>query len=227
MKTAFLFLLLGITISSIAQDLKPSASQALMKVKAIDDNGLPQAQNTITFSSTKDGKDYTGITNAEGKFSILLPVGQQYKVKYKAVTTVESNLEVDLPARGQPYAMTYTITVTPPRTFTLDDVLFDTGKSTLRPESNSELNELAEYMLAKKKLVIEIAGHTDNVGASETNLKLSENRAITVKTYLEKKGVTPERIIAKGYGDTEPVEDNNTAAGRQKNRRTEVRIVSQ
>ncbi|MBP6517167.1 MAG: OmpA family protein [Chitinophagales bacterium] len=227
MKASFLFLLLGLSITSRAQDLKPTASQALMKVKAIDDNGLPQAQNTITFSSTKDGKEYSGNTDAEGKFAILLPVGQKYKVKYKAVTIVESNLEVDLPARGQPYAMTYTITVTPPRTFTLDDVLFDTGKSTLRPESNSELNELAEYMLAKKKLVIEIAGHTDNVGAPETNLKLSENRAITVKTYLEKKGVAPERIIAKGYGDTEPVEDNNTAAGRQKNRRTEVRIVSQ
>ncbi|MBL7799883.1 MAG: OmpA family protein [Chitinophagales bacterium] len=227
MKASFLFLLLGLSITSRAQDLKPTASQALMKVKAIDDNGLPQAQNTITFSSTKDGKEYSGNTDAEGKFAILLPVGQKYKVKYKAVTIVESNLEVDLPARGQPYAMTYTITVTPPRTFTLDDVLFDTGKSTLRPESNNELNELAEYMLAKKKLVIEIAGHTDNVGAPETNLKLSENRAITVKTYLEKKGVVPERIIAKGYGDTEPVEDNNTAAGRQKNRRTEVRIVSQ
>ena len=227
MKTTLLLLFLGITLSSGAQDLKPTPSQALMKVKAVDDNGLPQAQNAITFSSTKDGKEYTGITSAEGKFTILLPVGQKYKVKYKAVTTVESNLEVDLPARGQPYGMTYTITVTPPRTFTLDDVLFDTGKSTLRPESNSELNELAEYMLAKKKLVIEIAGHTDNVGAPEINLKLSENRAITVKTYLEKKGVAPERIIAKGYGDTEPVEDNNTAAGRQKNRRTEVRIVSQ
>lgn len=227
MKASFLFLLLGLSITSRAQDLKPTASQALMKVKAIDDNGVPQAQNTITFSSTKDGKEYSGNTDAEGKFAILLPVGQKYKVKYKAVTIVESNLEVDLPARGQPYAMTYTITVTPPRTFTLNDVLFDTGKSTLRPESNSELNELAEYMLSKKKLVIEIAGHTDNVGAPETNLKLSENRAITVKTYLEKKGVAPERIIAKGYGDTEPVEDNNTAAGRQKNRRTEVRIVSQ
>ncbi len=227
MKASFLFLLLGLSITSRAQDLKPTASQALMKVKAVDDNGVPQAQNTITFSSTKDGKEYSGNTDAEGKFAILLPVGQKYKVKYKAVTIVESNLEVDLPARGQPYAMTYTITVTPPRTFTLNDVLFDTGKSTLRPESNSELNELAEYMLSKKKLVIEIAGHTDNVGAPETNLKLSENRAITVKTYLEKKGVAPERIIAKGYGDTEPVEDNNTAAGRQKNRRTEVRIVSQ
>lgn len=227
MKTHFLFLLLGITLSNTAQELKPTAAQALMKVKAIDDNGLPQAQNTITFSSTKDGKEYTGITDPEGKFSILLPVGQQYKVKYKAVTIVESNLEVDLPARGQPYGMTYTITVTPPRTFTLNDVLFDTGKSTLRPESNSELNELAEYMLAKKKLMIEIAGHTDNVGAPETNLKLSENRAITVKSYLEKKGVPGNRIVAKGYGDTEPVEDNSTAAGRQKNRRTEVRIIAQ
>jgi outer membrane protein OmpA-like peptidoglycan-associated protein len=226
MKTHFLLLFLGLAINNNAQDLKPSASQALMKVKAVDDKGIPQTQNIITFSSTKDGKDYSGVTNAEGRFSILLPVGQKYKVKYKAVTTIDSNLDVDLPATGQAYGMSYTITVTPPRTFTLDNVFFDSGKSTLRAESNTELNELAEYMLAKKNLVIEIAGHTDNVGTTESNLKLSENRANAVKTYLEKIGIATDRILAKGYGDSEPVEDNKTAAGRQKNRRTEVRIVS-
>jgi outer membrane protein OmpA-like peptidoglycan-associated protein len=109
----------------------------------------------------------------------------------------------------------------------LNDVLFDNAKSTLRPESSKELNQLAEYLNLKKTLVIEIAGHTDNVGRPEANQKLSEDRANSVRQYLIKKGIAAERLIAKGYGDTVPVEDNSTAAGKQKNRRTEVRIVSE
>ena len=125
------------------------------------------------------------------------------------------------------YSFEYKITITPPKQFTLDNVFFDSGKSTLRAESNKELNELAEYMSLKKTLFIEIAGHTDNVGAPEANLKLSEDRANAVKKYLETKGIASARVTAKGYGDTQPTADNATAAGKQKNRRTEVRIISE
>jgi outer membrane protein OmpA-like peptidoglycan-associated protein len=82
-------------------------------------------------------------------------------------------------------------------------------------------------MTLKKTLTIEIAGHTDDVGEPEANQKLSEDRANSVKQYLEKKGIAPERLTAKGYGDTQPVADNATASGKQKNRRTEVRIVAE
>jgi outer membrane protein OmpA-like peptidoglycan-associated protein len=227
MKHLFLFSVCLVTVFLPAQELKPTLTQALIKVKALDDKRIAQTKNTITFSSKKDGKQYSGVTNETGQFSLLLPIGQKYKVKYKAFATVESDLELELPLAKSPYSMEYTITVTPPKNFTLDNVFFDSGKSNLRPESSKELNELAEYMGLQKKLVIEIAGHTDNVGAAEANLLLSENRAKAVKSYLEKKGIAAERIIAKGYGDTEPVEENTTATRRQKNRRTEVRIISE
>ena len=97
----------------------------------------------------------------------------------------------------------------------------------LRAESNKELNQLAEYMTLKKTLVIEIAGYTDNVGAADANLKLSEDRANAVKQYLVKKGIDASRVSAKGYGDSMPEADNSTAEGRQKNRRTEVHIISE
>lgn len=227
MKKKILFAFCVLATILHAQELKPTLTQALLKVKALDDKRVAQTKTTIIFSSKKDGKQYSGVTNEAGQFSILLPTGQKFKVKYKAFSTVESDLELELPLAKTPYSMEYTITVTPPKNFTLDNVFFDSGKSNLRPESSKELNELAEYMNLQKKLVIEIAGHTDNVGAAETNLKLSENRAKEVKTFLEKKGIAPNRIIAKGYGDTEPVEENATATGRQKNRRTEVRIISE
>jgi outer membrane protein OmpA-like peptidoglycan-associated protein len=175
----------------------------------------------------KDSKTYNGTTGADGKFAILVPPGQKYKVKYKVFTTVESDLLLDMPTMAGAYTMDYKITITPPKNFTLDNVFFDSGKSSLRPESNKELNELAEYMNLKKTLVIEIAGHTDNVGAPESNQKLSEDRANAVKQYLVKKGIVAERIVAKGYGDSEPVADNNTASGKQQNRRTEVRVIAE
>ncbi|MBL0309546.1 MAG: OmpA family protein [Bacteroidetes bacterium] len=75
--------------------------------------------------------------------------------------------------------------------------------------------------------MIEIAGHTDNVGAVETNQTLSEDCANVVKRYLQKKGIAPERLQAKGCGDTEPITNNDSPQGRHKNRRTEVHIISE
>jgi OOP family OmpA-OmpF porin len=215
------------TAPLFAQDLKPTLTQALLKVAVVDDKGKPQGSQLVSFIAQKDAKTYSGTTSADGKFSILVPPGQKYKVKYKVFTTVESDLVLDMPTMAGAYAMDYKITITPPKNFTLDNVFFDSGKSTLRAESSKELNELAEYMSLKKTLVIEIAGHTDNVGNSEANQKLSEDRANAVKQYLVKKGIVAERIVAKGYGDTAPIADNSTASGKQQNRRTEVVVLSE
>ena len=80
---------------------------------------------------------------------------------------------------------------------------------------------------SKKNLVIEIGGHTDNVGSVETNMALSQKRADAVKRYLVSKGVSSSQVKTKGYGDTQPVAYNDTDEGRQKNRRTQVIIISQ
>ena len=227
MKKLFAAILLFTMFRVSAQELKPTITQALVKVLVVNDKNKPQAGQLVTFASTKDGKKYTGTTDATGKFSVLIPPGQKYKVEYKIFTTEYNDLVLELPLEERPYTMEYTITATPPKKFTLDNVFFDSGKSTLRAESNKELNELAEFMSLKKSVEIEIAGHTDNVGTPEANQKLSEDRAKAVKQYLEKKGIAPERVTAKGYGDTQPVADNDTAAGKQKNRRTEVHIIAE
>lgn len=224
-------LLLLLTVFTVAlchaQDLKPTTTQAVLKVLVQDDKNKPLPNQPVTFISKNDKKEYSGTTDATGRFSMLIPPAAKYTVRYKVFNNTSSNLEMDMPASKNPYTFSYTLTITPPRTFTLDNVFFDSGKATLRPESNKELNELAEYMNLQKTLIIEIAGHTDNVGSAESNLKLSEDRANAVKQYLVKKGIAAERVQAKGYGDTQPVADNSTPAGKQKNRRTEVHIVSE
>jgi OOP family OmpA-OmpF porin len=227
MKKLLLLAFVFTAIRLSAQELVPTKTETALKVIVLNDKKKPQSGQLVTFTSVKDGKKYSGTTSDKGEFSMLIPPAQKYKVEYKIFTADYNDMVLDLPASEDPYSYEFTITATPPKKFTLDNVFFDSGKSTLRAESNKELNQLAEFMSLKKSLVIEIAGHTDNVGTPEANQKLSEDRANMVKQYLEKKGVAPERVKAKGYGDTMPVAGNDTEAGKQKNRRTEVHIISE
>lgn len=102
------------------------------------------------------------------------------------------------------------------------NVFFATGSYKLLAKSNKALNDVAALMKADESLMLDIDGHTDAVGTSESNQVLSDNRAKAVKDYLVKQGVAESRLFSTGYGEDKPVADNNTAAGRAKNRRTEM-----
>ena len=109
----------------------------------------------------------------------------------------------------------------------LPDILFDTGKATLRSEAREVISRIAGVLMIAQGITLKIEGHTDSVGGDEYNQKLSEQRAGSVKEYLEKAGVKPELITIEGFGKTQPIADNNSAAGRQKNRRVEIVISDQ
>ncbi len=107
----------------------------------------------------------------------------------------------------------------------MSDVLFDTGQYTLRPEAREKLARIAGIILNYPGLKLEAEGHTDNTGSEEFNQKLSEQRAAAARTYLISQGIPEASISASGKGLSMPVAPNDTAAGRQKNRRVEL-IVS-
>lgn len=100
---------------------------------------------------------------------------------------------------------------------------FDFGKSTIRSTSFPSLKRVAD-LLVTKNFSLKLAGHTDNVGSNAANLKLSKDRAESVKSYLVSQGANPTRIEATGYGESQPIETNATNAGRQKNRRVEFTL---
>ena len=108
--------------------------------------------------------------------------------------------------------------------FAAKNVFFSTGSYKLLPKSFKSLNEVANLMKADETLMVDIDGHTDEVGTSESNQVLSDNRAGSVKTYLIKQGVDESRLKSSGFGEEKPVADNKTAAGRAKNRRTEMTV---
>lgn len=104
------------------------------------------------------------------------------------------------------------------------DVLFDFGKYTLRPEAREKLAKVSGIVLAHPGLKLEVEGHTDAIGSDEFNQKLSEDRARVVQEYLVSQSLSPSNVTAVGFGKTQPVAPNDTAANRQKNRRVELVI---
>jgi OmpA-OmpF porin, OOP family len=210
-----------------SQDLKPTEKEALINVVVTSKTGTPREGEVISFNSVKTKNVYSCKTAGTGKCSLLVPKGDKYNVSYKRLGEQVSYKQIDVPEGESKVTFTYTLKYDPPKVFTLKNVFFDTGKSTLRKESFASLDELVEALRIKPALVIEVAGHTDNVGTPESNLKLSSDRADAVRDYLVRRGIAEKRVTAKGYGETQPVADNDTDKGRQENRRTEVRIISE
>lgn len=105
----------------------------------------------------------------------------------------------------------------------IQNLEFDLGKATIRPSSHASLNKVA-VLLIEKNFSLRLAGHTDNTGSMQTNMRLSKERAEAVKAYLVSKGANPSRIEATGFGPSQPIAPNNTEAGRQQNRRVEFTL---
>ena len=102
------------------------------------------------------------------------------------------------------------------------DILFDNGKSTIKPESQPIVDEIYSLLASNASLNVSIEGHTDNVGNAVDNKKLSENRAKAVMVALAAKGIANERLSSVGWGQEKPVADNRTEEGKAKNRRVEI-----
>lgn len=232
----FLFVVfLGLTLPVISySQANPVQNASIPKDAPIDvtvsdfKNNM-KANEIIVFKSQINAKEYQGLTNDSGKFSIRLPAGDKYEIFILGFKDSTSYNILDIPATtGNAYyknAFKVDIQFQPAKTFVLDDCNFETGKATLQPESYAVLDELVAYLVRKDDEKIELGGHTDNVGSAASNLKLSLDRANTVRAYLLTKGIDPDRVTAKGYGMTQPIADNKSEDGRALNRRTEVKIL--
>lgn len=110
---------------------------------------------------------------------------------------------------------------------TLGDVLFETGKADLLFSANDNLNKISAFLVENKTRNVLIEGHTDDRGTDAYNMRLSEQRADSVRLAFIQRGVAPQRIITRGYGESRPIENNSTETGRQKNRRVEITILNE
>jgi len=111
------------------------------------------------------------------------------------------------------------------KTFVLDQVEFDTGKATLRGSSQQQLQRVIQVLKEYGNVNVQLDGHTDSTGNADSNTRLSQARADAARNFLSENGITANRLSAKGFGSATPRATNDTAAGRQQNRRTEIRVT--
>ena len=205
-------------------------ARALVKDAA---TGYPLAAR-VEFVDLKTGESYvTAFTRDDGSFLVCLPAGKDYALNvekdnylffsenFNLVETATFDKPFVLNIELQPIAGEADAAPPAAKPVVLRNVFFETGSAALRPESTNELDRLLRLLNSSPALRIQINGHTDNVGDDTSNQQLSEARAKAVYNYLIEKGISPERLKFAGFGETQPVESNDTPEGRSRNRRTE------
>ncbi len=165
----------------------------------------------------------------EGEFLVVLPVGGNYALHVQKEGYLFHSKQYDL-MNNSSSATTFqdSIFLAPIQSGSvsiLRNIYFNSNEFQILPDSEADLNQLLEFLRLNSKIRIVIEGHTDNSGNPQNNQLLSENRASEVAKYLIEKGVTKERIQTHGYGDTKPIDRNDTESGKQANRRTSFRIL--
>jgi len=168
-------------------------------------------------------------TDETGNYLITLPKGRDYafNVNRRGYLFFSENFPLSSEQGDTAYRINIPLQpIEANAIMVLKNIFFDLNKYALRPESQVELDEVVQLMKDNPTVRIQINGHTDNSGRQNDNMILSENRARAVVAYLTSKGIAPARLSSRGWGDTQPVADNSTEAGRAQNRRTELKIIS-
>ena len=205
-------------------------SLTVFKGKVIDAITKKPINAEIEIILNETGKIYTSFhsNSATGKFLLSLPAGANYGIAVAADGYLFHSENFDLPKGDGFNSITKDIelkNIKVGSNIALRNIFFNTGKWKVKVDSYSELERLVTLLNDVSKLKIEISGHTDNVGTASFNQLLSQKRADAVVNYLLSKGIDKRRLSAKGYGQSKPIDSNDTSEGRAANRRTEFEII--
>ncbi len=216
-------------------DRKESAL-ALQKGTVLDNNGSPARNAKITITDNETGK-VVGVYHPNektGKYLFILTPEKSHNILYEADSSLFYSENVYIPKEAAYNETNKSLTlppIAPGSKVILNNLFFDFDKAELRPYSNTELNNLHEFLKSHPDLAVEIAGYTDSKGTDEYNNALSKARAEAVVNYLKQKGIDQKRLTAVGHGKADPVAPNKKADGsddpdgRQLNRRVELKII--
>jgi OmpA-OmpF porin, OOP family len=209
----------------------------LLSGKVIDSKTGKPVEARIIYEDMATGEEAgTATTNPlTGEYKLVLPYGKKYSMRAVAPDFIAEGEQVDLTdsttaLQGKGYREINNkslrlVPIEEGQIVRLNNISFEFGKSTLRDESFGELDRIGLTMTQNSKLVIELGGHTDNIGSDAANLKLSQDRADAVREYLIGKGIEPDRVASKGYGESRPLVTNETPEGQAANRRVEFTIM--
>lgn len=224
---------LSATVSEKVAEPKVAVRSNLALLKGVvldEETGEPiRARVELVDNETNEVVSTFYSDDKTGKYLIALPAGRDYGVAITVDNYLfhSENFVIPDSAGYKEYPLDIKLPkVATGGAITLRNIFFDFDKSTLRPQSTTELNRLIALMEEHKHMEIEISGHTDSKGSETYNMRLSEDRARVVVEYLVNHGIKEDRMVFRGYGEGVPVATNDTDEGRQQNRRTEFRIIS-
>lgn len=203
----------------------------ILSGKVLDSKTGRPLEAKIIYETFPEGEE-VGVANTNpltGEYKIILPYGQKYAVRAEVNDYIALAETIDLENVGEFQEIKgKNITLAPIEagvSITLKNIFFQFGRATLQEESFPELNRLLAILKNRPSMVIEVQGHTDNVGSAEINLRLSQDRANSVRDYLVSNGIPLERVRSVGFGETKPISSNTTTEGQALNRRVEFVIV--
>ncbi len=214
----------------LRKDIRPFKT-LWVKGKVTDKKTFNGIQSTVELIDLKTKETITQVkTDESGNYLITLPVGKDYafNVNRKGYLFYSDNFLMADKSPDSTYKKNIALQpIELNANVVLKNIFFDFNEFELKPASQVELDKLVQLMNENPMLKIEISGHTDNVGKPSDNLSLSMERARSVVNYLIKKNIDAKRLSTKGFGETNPIADNNTEEGRALNRRTEMKVISQ
>jgi OOP family OmpA-OmpF porin len=201
----------------------------LVRGRVLDARTRQPLEATVVYEGLGNAQRGIARSNAAtGEYQIVLPAGARFGFRGEAPRYYPENVNVDLSAVTAYAERTQDLLLVPLEvgsTVRLNNIFFDVGRATLRPESALELDRLAEYLRANPTVEVEIGGHTDDTGTDAANQTLSQGRARAVAEYLSGKGIAPRRVQSRGYGESAPTVPNDSDENRQQNRRVEFKVI--
>lgn len=212
----FLFWLLGFSASAQVQEitvegqvldaLNRKGIKSSIRYKSYPTGGISGRFNDSTFSFTIFGSSKYQVTaEAEGYIPLTIIVDPKESVNNK----IQRNILLTSTSRA----------------IILDHLIFEMGRAVINSKSYQSLDEVVAMMKDNTKVVIQLEGHTDNLGNAEKNMKLSQDRVEAVKKYLVSKGIDKNRIKTKAFGGTQPLSNERTEEAKALNRRVEMRVL--
>lgn len=239
---------------ALAQSLTKTPIKTAFSIKAVDDKTsaeLPaqfrvdaQVARKRYAGQSQPGKPYVFVLERTDTLNVVASVKGYYEAEEIMVVSCDTcadyeyivRLEKAAPApvvaapevvaKKEPKPDSVFRNLQVNQAFRLDNVYFDQSSYVLRPESYPQLDKLAKTLATTPKLMIEIAGHTDNVGDRRLNQFLSENRAKVITNYLIRSGIAENRLQHRGYGDSRPAAPNDSEENKKKNRRVEFVVLA-
>mgnify|MGYP000529243299 CR=1 FL=1 len=214
----------------LPENMRPKKAVVMIEGMVTDRiDGKPIKGAQVIIENLTTGEVFSStITDSTGKYKFALPAGFLYGVTITAEGYLFSSTHLDLTHQESYEELLEASKLSPVKKgekIVLRNIFFDFNKATLRKESILELNRVVEIMKKYPSIIVEIAGHTDDIGSDEYNMKLSIERANAVVNYLITHGIESKRLIAKGYGKTRPLVPNIDEKSRQLNRRVEFKII--